>query len=79
MSKVNTDAALNKGERIAGIGAIIRNNQGHVIACFAKKLHGVLNPELVEAYSYYALKGAVSDIHGAFESECVQVVEAVNE
>ena len=58
--KVNVDAAYNKQERQAGMGVIIRDSAGQVLACFAMKIEAVQNPSLAEAL---ALKWAITVTH----------------
>ncbi|GLT90073.1 hypothetical protein SLE2022_080250 [Rubroshorea leprosula] len=46
--KLNVDGAISEQQRIFGIGAIIRDESGNVMAALQARGHGYLSPEVVE-------------------------------
>ena len=40
---MNYDAALFEGERVTGMGCVLRNSQGVFLGCFVNKMCGVLS------------------------------------
>ncbi|PON66311.1 Ribonuclease H-like domain containing protein [Trema orientale] len=47
--KMNVDVAINAKSCSVGVGAIIRNTKGEVIATLAKKVTGTLSAKTAEA------------------------------
>ncbi|KAK2649367.1 hypothetical protein Ddye_016856 [Dipteronia dyeriana] len=47
--KINTDAALVRGKTVVGVGAVIRNHLGQVMASTAQRLKVSLVPSVIES------------------------------
>ncbi|XVF59312.1 hypothetical protein PTKIN_Ptkin07bG0265700 [Pterospermum kingtungense] len=66
MVKVNFDGAFDEVRRLGGIGIIIRDDEGFVLAAQAMCINGVLDSFFAEAYAtFYALEFAAE---GGFRS-----------
>ncbi|KAK3221404.1 hypothetical protein Dsin_008429 [Dipteronia sinensis] len=46
--KLNSDVGINKGGLFCGVGAVIRDDKGWVVAALSKPVHGNLSPEAGE-------------------------------
>uniref|UniRef100_A0A803QMZ3 Reverse transcriptase domain-containing protein n=1 Tax=Cannabis sativa TaxID=3483 RepID=A0A803QMZ3_CANSA len=51
--KLNVDAALNQEQKILGVGAIIRNENGNVIAALSKPVQGCFRSDELEAKALF--------------------------
>uniref|UniRef100_A0A803PF09 RNase H type-1 domain-containing protein n=1 Tax=Cannabis sativa TaxID=3483 RepID=A0A803PF09_CANSA len=51
--KMNVDAAVNITDKKLGIGAVVRNNQGEVIAAFSKPSQGCFRSDEMEAKALF--------------------------
>ncbi|KAK3205111.1 hypothetical protein Dsin_019157 [Dipteronia sinensis] len=47
--KINSDAALRDRGKVSGIGVVIRDWNGHVMASLCQNVRGVLQPQVLEA------------------------------
>ena len=52
--KINVDGAVFPNENKSGIGVVIRNHEGQVLASKSLKLHQVYSPGLIEAIVVYS-------------------------
>ncbi|GMN68428.1 hypothetical protein TIFTF001_037504 [Ficus carica] len=80
--KLNVDAACRPGMEVDGVGACIRDSEGAMVACLAKKIVGRFSPHLAECIALRkGLEFAASrGLQVAFmESDAANVVSAVNE
>ncbi|XP_071901202.1 uncharacterized protein [Coffea arabica] len=79
--KINTDAALQQKEGLAGWGVVARDWQGKVLKAWAIPNRSCSNPKLEESM---ALRAAMllAKQQGwkkvVFESDCLQMVEEIN-
>ncbi|GMN60070.1 hypothetical protein TIFTF001_029170 [Ficus carica] len=46
--KLNVDAAISKNYNFAGIGAVIRDSSGALVACFLPTVQGFFSPHIAE-------------------------------
>uniref|UniRef100_A0A803NGJ4 Reverse transcriptase domain-containing protein n=1 Tax=Cannabis sativa TaxID=3483 RepID=A0A803NGJ4_CANSA len=51
--KLNVDAALHSDKKILGVGAVVRNHQGQVIAAFSKPVQGCFRSDEMEAKALF--------------------------
>ncbi|KAM6566407.1 hypothetical protein CsatA_025535 [Cannabis sativa] len=79
--KLNVDAAIDESSRTIGIGAILRNSNGDIVACFSKPMFGnfsVLQAEcmaIVVAVDWIISSRLEINI---VESDCLTVISAFN-
>ncbi|PON79890.1 Ribonuclease H-like domain containing protein [Trema orientale] len=79
--KMNVDTALNEQTRAVGIGAIIGNDKGEVMATLAKKLDGFLSPKYAGAKAIGISLLWARDIGfnlQTLESDALAVVQTLN-
>lgn len=46
--QLNTEAAVREGSEFRGVGAVIRDHTGAVVACLSRKIHGSFSPVAAE-------------------------------
>ncbi|GLT53802.1 hypothetical protein SLA2020_270480 [Shorea laevis] len=49
--KINWDAAIDKSRRIMGVGVIVRDGEGEVVAALHSSQMGIMDPATAEAYA----------------------------
>ncbi|KAK3221600.1 hypothetical protein Dsin_008625 [Dipteronia sinensis] len=79
--KLNTDAALDVGRGIVGVGAIIRNHQGHVMGSTSQRLEATFSPKEAEAMAIlrgieFAVGSGLMPV--VIESDSLGVVNLIN-
>jgi ribonuclease HI len=79
--KVNWDVAIDKLQQRVGVGVVIREENGQVVAAMSKTRQGTLEPTSGEAFAAYQATCLCKDLglqHINLEGDAKQVVEAVN-
>ncbi|KAK2649997.1 hypothetical protein Ddye_017486 [Dipteronia dyeriana] len=79
--KINTDATLVEGKTVVGVGAVIRNHLGQVMASTAQRLEVSISTKLAEAMAI--LRGIVFTVDSGLvptviESNALSVVSLIN-
>lgn len=79
--KVNVDAAINEERKVAGLGTVIRNSQGQVVAAAVKRIKFEGDVSIAEAKVVKRgmdVARAVSCTCVIIETDCRMVVELAN-
>lgn len=79
--KVNWDVAILSTTNITGLGSIIRDAEGKVIATQCSGFIPALKPKLVEALAFRKSMLLAQDLclsHVTFESDCQTIVKTAN-
>lgn len=79
--KVNVDAAINEERKVAGLGTVIRNSQGQVVAAAAKRIKFEGDVSIAEAKVVKRgmdVARAVSCTYVIIETDCRMVAELAN-
>ena len=80
--KVNVDGAIFKETNKAGIGVVVRDSQGWVLAALTEKVDGVQDAEAIEALAIRrAIRFAIETSFNCviIESDSLSVVEAIQD
>uniref|UniRef100_A0A803PK25 RNase H type-1 domain-containing protein n=1 Tax=Cannabis sativa TaxID=3483 RepID=A0A803PK25_CANSA len=79
--KMNIDVAANFHDKILGIGAVVRNNKGEVIAAFSKRVQGCFRSDEMEAKAlFHSLNWATQQqlLITHVETDALRVSSALN-
>lgn len=79
--KANWDVAIDKSHGQVGIGVVIREEKGQVIAAMSKTRMSLLEPTTGEAYAAYHAACLCKDVgvqNILLEGDAKQIVEAIN-
>lgn len=79
--KVNVDAAINEERKVAGLGTVIRNSQGQMVAAAVKRIKFEGDVSIAEAKVVKRgmdVARAVSCTYVIIETDCRMVVELAN-
>lgn len=80
--KANCDAGLDSQSKTTGIGGIVRDKNGNVLASFYFKLDGIHKPIIVEAVALRRTMTTYVDLgfhsHIYFEGDCKSLINWVN-
>ena len=82
MVKINFDGAVFSGENKSGIGVVIRDNLGFVIASCSKKLRQAYNSSKVEALAAARALSFAADIginKAILEGDSLEFIKALSE
>lgn len=79
--KVNVDAAINEERKVAGLGTVIRNSQGQMVAAAVKRIKFEGDVSIAEAKVVKRgmdVARAVSCTYVIIETDCRMVAELAN-
>lgn len=79
--KINFDGAVFESQCSAGVGAVIRNSAGEVMATMVNKVAGVVNSEYIEALAAIQALDVAIDIgyqEVILEGDALRVIQAIN-
>ncbi|TXG69190.1 hypothetical protein EZV62_004125 [Acer yangbiense] len=79
--KINTDATLDCRAKVTGIGVVIRDCYGHVMASLCQSFPGLLQPQTVEAVAVlrgFRLALEAGLCPASIESDSLSVVNLIN-
>ncbi|XP_042958077.1 uncharacterized protein LOC122293606 [Carya illinoinensis] len=79
--KFNWDAAIDATNKRVGIGVIVRDSEGEILACMCLRMNNLLKPACAEAYAlrramFFCLELGCSS--AVFEGDSLVVVNATN-
>uniref|UniRef100_A0A803NTZ9 RNase H type-1 domain-containing protein n=1 Tax=Cannabis sativa TaxID=3483 RepID=A0A803NTZ9_CANSA len=79
--KLNVDAAINTADKILGIGAIIRNHDGQVVAALSKPVQGCFRSDEMEAKALFHALNWITQLSlkiDYVETDALRVSSAIN-
>ena len=79
--KANWDVAIDKSKERVGVGVILRDERGQVLAAMSKTRHGTLEPSTGEAFAASSAVWFCQDLgvqRVVLEGDAKQIVDAVN-
>ncbi|KAK3213054.1 hypothetical protein Dsin_017760 [Dipteronia sinensis] len=79
--KINTDAPLNNRDKVSGIGMVIRDCNGHVMASMCHNIRVCFQPHIAEAMAilrglHLAIETGL--VPASLESDALSVVKAID-
>uniref|UniRef100_A0A803NW04 Reverse transcriptase domain-containing protein n=1 Tax=Cannabis sativa TaxID=3483 RepID=A0A803NW04_CANSA len=79
--KLNVDAAINTTDKILGIGAIVRNHDGQVVAALSKPVQGCFRSDEMEAKALFHALNWITQLSlkiDYVETDALRVSSAIN-
>jgi ribonuclease HI len=79
--KANWDVAINKAQGNVGVGVIIRDENGWIVAAMSRTRQGLLEPTTGEAFGAFQAARLITELglqNIILEGDAKQIVDAIN-